>query len=165
MCLTALLVSGVLLWWFFQQPAGALVEEQTVARASGGQWSQPFVPGEDLLDECRRLEAIGAAERTPLHAVGAGLEPHKCLTIVEQRQGLQAVAAEFGDRIGIAGRVDHDGEVVGIDVFEQPDEGSRLVGVGNALRRGGLTTSAYASDVCLAGPQERSQFTCRHLAA
>jgi hypothetical protein len=90
----------------------ALVQEQAVADGGWRQWSQLFVPREDLLDQCRRLEAIGAAERAPLHAAGPGLEPNQCLSIVEQRQGLQAVAAKLGDWIRVAGRVDHDGEVV-----------------------------------------------------
>jgi len=68
-----------------------------------------------------------------------------------------------GPRQFVRGR--NDAAASPIDVFEQPAKGSWLAGVGNALHRGGLTAGAYASDVCFAGPQERSQFARRHLAA
>jgi len=92
--------------------AQGFVEEQAITLGHARQGSQPFVPREQFLNERWRFEAVGAAERAPLDAVGAGLEPHERLAVIEQWQGLQAVATEFGDRFGVARCVSHDGQVV-----------------------------------------------------
>ena len=90
----------------------ALEDEQTLALCFGRQRQQPRVPQQDLLDQSGRLETVCNAKRAALDPVGARLEPHQCQAIVQKRQWLQAVAFEFGDGVGVAGRVNQDCQVV-----------------------------------------------------
>jgi hypothetical protein len=101
--------------------AQPLEDEEAVALRRRRQRPQPLVPGEDVPHQCRRLERRVASEGPPLLAPGAGLEPHQRLAVLQQGNVLQAVAPEFGDGLGVAGRVDQDGQVV-----RQQRDGARV---------------------------------------
>jgi hypothetical protein len=98
-----------------------LEDEEAVALFRWCERPQLLVPGEDVPDQRRRLERGVTFERASLQASGAGLEPHQRLAVLQQGDLLQAVAREFGDGLGVAGRVDHDGQVV-----RQQRDGTRV---------------------------------------
>ena len=121
-----------------------LEHEEPVALRGRGQRDQPFVPGQDVPYQGRRPECVGAVKRPALDARRASLEPHQQLAVIEQGQGLQAVASEVGDGFGVAGRVDQDRQVVRQQRNRaRVQEGSQLLGA--AVAANGLLQPEIAA--------------------
>ena len=89
-----------------------LEQEHSIAQRRRRQCQQPRVPQKKFAHQRRWLEFGGDAEGAPLHVGRSALAPDEGLSVIEQRQQLQAVALQLDDRLGIAGRVDQDRQEV-----------------------------------------------------
>src|SRR5438093_13634066 len=88
--------------------ARTLDQEQARALRTLRAGSQPSRPLQELVHERWRFKSVRDTERASLHRARPVLGPHQQLSIVQERNRLQAIAVEFGDRFWIARSVNQD---------------------------------------------------------